>query len=355
MSEPLPDPTSPLALLRGAPPPLRESPNAIWHRVTQSASQRSRPRLVLTFSAALAVGCLAVVSLQPVLRPTHIEASNEAVWHRDADQQITLERGQLHVRTTSSVAVRTQFGSATVTDGQLSLDVDQQRLLVSGAQGLVEVHSSLGDRILRPGESLQLVRQVALSAQKTPEALLQTDSVEPRSACGEAVDCLTETAKGSSLAAQLALFDLGVAANRRGQRAQAIAAWREYLERFPDGVLAPEASGALVRALVAQAPRDALAQAEQYHQQFGAEPSAGGIELLRAHLLRDVGGQFDSGCALYDSLRASASTAVHLEAVYQSAMCARARGDAVAVQRLGNELLQLAPQSARAAQWLEEK
>jgi TolA-binding protein len=207
-----------------------------------------------------------------------------------------------------------------------------------------------GERVLHPGESTVVRAEIAPAAKVLPQALLQPEAVAPRSECGEAIDCLTRTSKGSSLAAQLALFDLALAARRAHDDDRAVAIWREYLDRFPDGALAPEVSGALVRALVTKAPEQALREAERYHERFGSEPSAGGVELLRAHLLRDVAGRFDEGCALYRALEAQPSLAVRSEALFQTAMCLKARGDLAGAQAALDELKRLAPDSERVRQ-----
>ena len=350
---------SALSLLRGTPPPLRESPLALWRRVQATAQGPSPGRQLAFFAVATAAGIGAVLTLAPLLRSapparaavaaeTRFEPSPGAEWSHEG-HNVTLARGKLRVTAPVPVSVTTPLATIDAKAGRFALEVAAQHVVISAETGELQVHSQLmGARVLRAGESLRVEQPIAAAALVPPAELLRPpEPAGPRSACGAELDCLTRTAKGDTLAAQLALFDLALAARRRGDAEQAAALWRQYLARFPEGALAPEVSGALIRALVIADPPEALREAERYHTRFGDEPSAGGVELLRAHLLRDVGGRSDEGCALYESLVSQRSLTVRGEALYQSAMCRQARGDlAGAAARLG-ELRRVAPESER--------
>jgi hypothetical protein len=351
MSEPDPQLESAFALLRGEPARLRQSPQAIWARAQSTVRGPSRRTQLFAFVAAAAVGVFAVVALHPAPSTTRIEPLVSARWHSDSDKSLTLDRGALRVTARGSFTAHTPLTTVFAKDARFLLEVSELSVKVSAEQGDVRVRLQLeGERVLHAGESTIVRAEIAPAARVPPQALLTPEAAAPRSACGEALDCLTRTAKGSSLAAQLALFDLALAARRAHDDDRAVSIWREYLDRFPDGALAPEVSGALVRALVTQAPEAALREAERYHERFGAEPSAGGVELLRAHLLRDVAGRFDEGCALYSALQGQAALAVRSEAVFQTAMCLKARGDVAGAAARLDELKKLAPDSERVRQ-----
>ncbi|MBL8949687.1 MAG: tetratricopeptide repeat protein [Myxococcaceae bacterium] len=351
-----------LGLLRGTPPPLRETENAIWRRAQATAQGPSPVRQVAVFALATAAGIGAVLTVAPLVRApaparvvaapveTRIEPGPGAEWSRDG-RAITLARGRLRVTSPVKVTVTTPLATLEAKGARFTLDVAAQHVVISAEMGELLVRSQLtGERVVRAGERLVVEAQIDAAARVLPAALLRApEPTGPRSACGAELDCLTRTAKGDTLAAQLALFDLGLAASLRGDREQATQLWRQYLTRFPDGALAPEVSGALIRALVVADPVEALAQAERYHARFGAEPSAGGVELLRAHLLRDVGGRPEDGCALFEALTAQRSIAVRGEALYQSAMCRQAQGDVAGSAARLDELRRVAPESERNA------
>lgn len=341
-----------LSLLRGTAPPLRQSPQAIWRRVQASAAGPSSARQAVAFVAAAAVGVLLVVTVMPrrgapPAPQTRIEAVAGARWSREG-RDVRLEAGRLRIDAPGPLVARTPFGDVASQGGRFQLEVAAQHLEVIAETGALEVSTQLkGARVVNAGGALVVRRQVAPAAREVPATLLEPAAVTPRSACGGESACLERTAKGNTLAAQLALFDLALEAQRGGERDRAVAAWRQYLARFPDGVLAPEVSGAVVRALVNVEPEAALAEAERYHERFGSEPSAGGVELLRAHLLRDFAGRFDEGCALYEALCAQAAGGVRAEALFQSAMCRQARGDQAGAAARLQELERVAPSSER--------
>ena len=85
--------------------------------------------------------------------------------------------------------------------------------------------------------------------------------------------CLQAAAAGVGLAAEAALFELGMLAHDRGQIGEAVRLFQSYAERFPEGVLAPEASIALMVDLRHSGRlAEATAEAARFPLRFATEP-----------------------------------------------------------------------------------
>jgi hypothetical protein len=102
--------------------------------------------------------------------------------------------------------------------------------------------------------------------------------------------CLEKAAAGSGLAAQNALFALGVLErDELHDGPAAVSRWRGFQARFPDGLLASEASIAILGELVAQRRYpEAIEEAAAFQSQFADDSRAVEVGALRSSLLAIV-------------------------------------------------------------------
>jgi len=113
------------------------------------------------------------------------------------------------------------------------------------------------------------------------------------SACGSSSPgkrdaCLWRKASGEGLAAQNALYLLGSEAERDQESGRALAIWRSYLLRFPDGILAAEASfNAFGDLLRERHFEEALGTVDDLLLHHASFVRAGEARLRRADLLRN--------------------------------------------------------------------
>src|SRR5262249_25075296 len=91
--------------------------------------------------------------------------------------------------------------------------------------------------------------------------------------------CLGTAAKGSGMAAELALYEYALLAHRAGAFEAAVERLAEHQRRFPDGVLAPEASRAKMTDLLALGRVDeARHEAEAFVARYRGEPGTAQVE-----------------------------------------------------------------------------
>ena len=123
--------------------------------------------------------------------------------------------------------------------------------------------------------------------------------------------CLWQQAGGSDLAAQNALYLLGVLArDRQNDGPAALSIWRAYEHRFPKGVLAVETRWSIFEELVAEHRFDeALSSSEELIKQHGDFFRVGELHLRRAEILRDTLGRPADAEAEYQNLLSTESRA----------------------------------------------
>lgn len=168
--------------------------------------------------------------------------------------------------------------------------VTPERTVLSVNDGYVVARRGGNERLVSKGEELVATGDAfsAGGSELIPGGLKQMPEVQgERCQQGDAAEvarCLAEVAAGSDLAAQNALFELAL--RSRGQSSdEAIARWREYLHRFPSGVLAPEAQvGIAVELTRAGRLSDALQETQRYLSKWSDEPSAREVVELRKRL-----------------------------------------------------------------------
>lgn len=173
--------------------------------------------------------------------------------------------------------------------------VTPERTVLSVDEGYVVARRGETERLVSKGEQLTATATAFSGggSELIPGGLKQMPEVQgercQHANVEEAARCLAEVAAGSDLAAQNALFELAL--RSRGQSSDAaIAQWREYLRRFPDGVLAPEAQvGIAVELTSSGRLSEALQETQRYLAKWSEEPSAREVVELRTRLETWVG------------------------------------------------------------------
>src|SRR6185503_1826019 len=115
--------------------------------------------------------------------------------------------------------------------------------------------------------------------------------------------CYARVGEGSGLAAQNALFALGALQRDELRKpGEALATFRAYLRRFPDGALAPEAAFACAE-LLASLSRlpEAIAELEAYRAAYPADPRSARAAVLEARWSAALG-RVGKALALYDGV-----------------------------------------------------
>jgi hypothetical protein len=187
--------------------------------------------------------------------------------------RIRLERG----RVLASVAPRAPdapFSIATphlqviVVGTRFSVTVDPAATTVAVEHGRVRVERAGRSLLLDAGQTLRSddarLNPAPKSLRPSQPACSAADPPWRRRAC------LTEAAAGRGLGAQNALLSLGLLErDELGDRAAALARFREYERRHPRGVLVPEVALALVQTLMLEGqPALARAAVEDYARRF---------------------------------------------------------------------------------------
>lgn len=262
-----------------------------WDDVMALAVTRRQgiARLVPAFILSFALGMGLVLLQRPapvVPLGTVAHATPETRWSSPAPDEVVLQAGRLSVTTPSGFPLRIRTPDAV-------LDVTRSRFLAEVVSGGTTVWVEEGEVVLRAGEIVRIVRAgqslVWPPAPVIPAPLLvvapaidsrcATSSAEARRAC------LQAEARGDALEAQAALYELGNFEAKQGELDAALRAWRESLERFPQGVLQPEVRLAmlieLVKARRFEAAREAARDFEAHCQN---DPRVGDVESLRRGL-----------------------------------------------------------------------
>jgi TolA-binding protein len=145
----------------------------------------------------------------------------------------------------------------------------------------------------------------------------------PSSPAAQREACLWSKTGGAGLAAQNALYLLGIEADRQRQPGRALAIWRSYLQRFPNGILSAEASFSAFEDLLEEGRfQDALAAADDLLAHHGSFVRAGEVSLRRAELLGNELGRPQEARAEYQRLLARESRDVlRDDALYGLGLC----------------------------------
>ncbi|HEX7669350.1 MAG TPA: FecR domain-containing protein [Polyangiaceae bacterium] len=125
-----------------------------------------------------------------------------------------------------------------------SVEVGVTRTCVRVQEGVVSVHDRAGVATLLVGDEWGCGAVAARGTEARSAPPFQRRPLHPSLRADTA---RTRPERTGTLAEETALLQTGLAAERRGQRGPAAAAFTRLLSRFPDSPLAPEARGALDR------------------------------------------------------------------------------------------------------------
>jgi ferric-dicitrate binding protein FerR (iron transport regulator) len=187
--------------------------------------------------------------------------------------RIRLDRGQVRASVgprapDEPFAIATPHLQVTVVGTRFLVSVDPAGTTVAVEHGRVLVESAGRSLLLDAGQTIRSddaqLRPAPRTARPNQEACSAADPPRRRR------DCLARMAAGKGLAAQNALLSLGLLErDELGDRAAALARFREYERRHPHGVLAPEVALALVQTLMLERqPALARAAVDDYARRF---------------------------------------------------------------------------------------
>ncbi len=243
--------------------------DALW-RAAVSAAEPPRNQWVLK-AFVLCVSCLvgAVVASR-FLHPPEVQSAPTARWHREASA-ITVQLGQLRLqpRPREKLAVVTPHLQAVVREAVALFDVTAGSTVLAVESGEVAWRTARKSGVVKAGERITVKPQPTLAIAASLPAVA---GCSPGPGFSK---CLAHEAAGSGLAAEAALYALGMSAHERGDFVEAVRVFRGYATRFPSGVFAPEASIALMVDLTQDGRSDeARAEAARFAARFADEPRA---------------------------------------------------------------------------------
>lgn len=229
----------------------------LWRAVLQRRQSPHAPGLprysLPAFLTAAIVASLLVLVLLPRREPA-VTLEHGAPLAMRPGQPPLLTRGVVR-GAPSRVLARLATPHATVewTQARFLLDVTSDASMLSVEQGEVVWRPAAG-----PAQRVsagQRVRAPPPEPVELPKGFGEVKAAVSAQCAGDHA-CLEGLAQGQNLAAQNALFELG--------------RYTDYLARFPDGVLAPEAGIALLSSLVrSERYAEALTLAKQHEARFG--------------------------------------------------------------------------------------
>lgn len=271
-------------------PPRQVDVGAGWDGIIERAMKapRSRP-FPLT---ALVLGMLLlVVVVQAGFKlgivesdAPRVQATAGAQWHREGDGALILTLGRVEVtRKKGQVVLHSPHVTVIAVNARFLADSTTAATRIEVYEGEVMVKYDDGGVVVRPGEartwpeSPSLPSALALPRQ-TPERCTDESGPSRRS-------CLWTQGDQPGLIAQAALFELGLFEMQEGNGAAAVVAWERSLDRFPDGVLAPEARLGMLAELTRQHRyAEAIAVARAFEDHSRSDPRAAEVAKFRAQL-----------------------------------------------------------------------
>ncbi len=164
--------------------------------------------------------------------------------------------------------------------------------------------------------------------------------------------CYRHVADGSGLAAQNALFGLGILARDHQHDGEAaLRYWHDYQHRFPQGVLAPEASLGILGELIAERRyAEAVDEADHYLKAF-PDGFVAEVTLAKAEILQTGLNSPDSAIPIYlGLLTQELAPPVRQEVLYSMGLCEQQEGYPSEAHELWNRYLKSFPRGPHAAQ-----
>jgi hypothetical protein len=291
---------------------LYAAPNAAFHLPSESAREKESSYTVLLDSGELCA----------------------QVSHRDVATQ-----GPFVVQAPAmrAVVVGTRFcvfAGSTLADSWVMVEEGKVRVERAGGASTLAgpgaVVHALGESASMmeeaPGEESAVVDAPTAAALRKHGAHLGAPGAPRRCAEGPPrarEECLWRQAGGAGLAAQNALYLLGVMARDQHDGAAALAIWHTYEHRFPAGALAAETEWNVFDELIVEHRYDeALAASQDFVERHGNFFRAGELQLRRAELLAEAVGRPQEAEAEYRRMLSRESrAALRDEALFGLARC----------------------------------
>jgi hypothetical protein len=201
--------------------------------------------------------------------PHSFLASPGSQWTKGRAGVTRLEAGHFEANASAQAPQRLQTPEVTVaaTNARFAMDVTDQGTTVAVFEGTAEISTAHMKATLHAGQT----RHFGADAPSVPREVVPLgiepvalDQGNPACHAGSLeaqLACLAAEAKGSDLTAQAALYEQGTLEAQAHRSAGAAETYRESLKRFPDGVLAPEVTLALMRLLGSEQQYDGAIEA----------------------------------------------------------------------------------------------
>ena len=260
--------------------------------VVMARAVTARPtnlKLVSLFMLSAAAGAALVLLAQPtpvtpVVSVVHATAGSR--WSSTSPQEVTLQSGRLSVTIPSGapLRIRTPDAELEVSRSRFLAEVVTNGTSVWVEEGEVVLRAGGVVRVIHAGESITWPPNLVIPAPLL-EAAPASDSHCAALAGAEIRTCLRSEASGASLAAQVALYELGNFEVKQGQLDAGLEVWRESLARCPRGVLEPEVRLSLLIAMVkARRFSDARLAAQDFEAHCSGDPRIVDVRALQRAL-----------------------------------------------------------------------
>jgi hypothetical protein len=239
-------------LLWGSRPTSRPTSTAAATRSTTAAEPMPAPLQLPPLARTVHLGKRVDLGLWPDAQVTLPPTTDP---NQRGPYRVRLDRGRMAASVAprlpeEPLAVLTPQLSVFVVGTRFSVDVDHDVTTVAVEEGRVRVERAQRILYLSAGDSVRS-DDPRLRGEAHAVPCADERELDGRRAC------LTREAAGQGLAAENALFALGMLARgERDGRARAIAHFRDHQRRFPAGVLAPEVALALADLLLADGHRE---------------------------------------------------------------------------------------------------
>jgi hypothetical protein len=202
--------------------------------------------------------------------PHVFTASPGAQWTKGRAGVTRLEAGHFEANASPQQPQKLQTPEVTIaaTSARFAMDVTEQGTTVAVFEGTAEISTAHMHATLHAGQTRHFgADEPAVPREVVPLAIEPVALDQGSPACVHAgsleaqLACLAAQAKGSDLKAQAALYEQGNLEAQAHRSAGAAETYRASLKRFPDGVLAPEVTLALMRLLASEQEYDGAIEA----------------------------------------------------------------------------------------------
>jgi hypothetical protein len=258
--------------------PFSASRSAALLESARAAAERAPSQVVLkvaVFGLACAAGAACFVTFVPRTgaqsAAPEVEASAGARYRWEG-QTLHVQAGRVRVdaRGGRGVPVETSEVAALVENAAAVFEVTAGATTLLAEESEVTWRTKSGSGAVAPHRKVSFDAAIELTAVARGPRL---ESCLGGTGGGGYENCVAAAAEGSGLAAQTALFELGMAARDRGDFEEAARQFRAYGARFPAGMFAPEASISLMHELKkAGRGAEASAEARDFPLRFPDEP-----------------------------------------------------------------------------------